>query len=490
MRTLLFAGLVTWVASPSGAQVPLTLDTSFRCTDLTWGATTEVLPIPDGTVWFTGDFSTDNQSPWWRWGRLLPNGRIDPAVPLGGVGGFITPTDDYIYVSGGFNGFRYFWNGINDNSYNVFNVNTPIPGIGSNSHGVIHLQPDGKMVEVGDYDIFQPWGVNAAGNYSILRVDTNAVLDSTFQFRKTNGVMLNLKELTDGRFLATGIFSTYEGEPVNRVIRLLPDYSLDTTFHSPVINGYPRCMIERPNGRVLLGGVMVLQNEADTMHLIRLMPDGTLDPTFSNHTSFQHFPVWGLGDFAFGVNDVEPMENGTMIVCGTFTHIDGQLRRAIALVDSAGNLLNTAFTGQGCGLAPQYNSPGMYSGLESITVAPDGSIYLCGEFVGFDDGTVSDSNQRKICRLHGLNVGVQARVQQNRELTVHPNPGSENITIEWNGHAPFITEVLDEKGQIILSAKSSSSRIHLVLSNVASGLYQVRGQDESGNRAVTNWIKQ
>ena len=54
MRTLLLAGLATLVASSGGAQVPLTLDTTFRCTQILYPGHSDAMPLVDGSVVVTG----------------------------------------------------------------------------------------------------------------------------------------------------------------------------------------------------------------------------------------------------------------------------------------------------------------------------------------------------------------------------------------------------------------------------------------------------
>ncbi|HEX2617746.1 MAG TPA: hypothetical protein VHL57_09405, partial [Flavobacteriales bacterium] len=283
MRRAVVTGASALVTLVIAAQLPLTLDTTFR-TAITWGYVGDALPMPDGTVWFTGGFSVDNLSPELDWGRFLHTGAIDPLVPFGGVSGSIVPTGEYYYVSGAAQPARYFLTGLPDYSYHVGNANQPSPGFGGGNHGDIHIQADGKVVEVGDWLMHGSWGENAAGYYSIVRLNTDAVLDSTFQFRKTDGVIWSLEPLSDGRFLASGVFSTYEGTPVGRVIRLNADYSLDTTYHSPITRGYAECFIHQPDGKVIMGGQFVLGSDPDTLHFLRTLPDGALDPSFNNHT--------------------------------------------------------------------------------------------------------------------------------------------------------------------------------------------------------------
>lgn len=51
-----------------------------------------------------------------------------------------------------------------------------------------------------------PYGPNAPGYYSLLRLNTDGTLDSTYHYRKTNGVIWTIEPTTQGRFLLSGVY--------------------------------------------------------------------------------------------------------------------------------------------------------------------------------------------------------------------------------------------------------------------------------------------
>ncbi|MBK7288655.1 MAG: hypothetical protein IPI95_17185 [Flavobacteriales bacterium] len=217
------------------------------------------------------------------------------------------------------------------------------------------------------------------------------------------------------------------------------------------------------------------------------MPDRALDLSFNNHAEYKDIPTHSFGDFGISVDAVLQLGDGTIMVGGSFTHIDGQLRRGIALLDSTGHLLNTAFTGQGCGLTHDYNSTFMYSGISSITPAPDGSIFLAGAFEGFDDGTVNDPAQRMICKLHGLTTGVQERVaglegcgfsksRQRDVACTNRVPGSMQV------------RVLDGTGRTVMAASGKEGSMQLDCGTLAPGVYLVEVRTDKGLRTV-KWTR-
>lgn len=495
MKTLLLALVAVMTPTSGGAQVPLSLDTSFRCTRFFSGELIDDLPFIDGSVIVTGyEVYIDNccAGQWgpFRWLKLLPNGAIDEAFPKGGAGGsFIYPYAPYYYVSGGLLPVRYFQvDGEPDYSYSVGGTNYPHPDLNFGNSGGIFVQTDGKVLFTGDHHIAEQWGSNAPGYYSLLRLNPNATLDSTYEFRQTDGVIWTIVPTTQGRFLLSGVYNTYEGLPEGRILRIWPDGSLDNTFHTDIIKGYAMCLKEQSDGRIIAGGQFVFPNDPDTLHLIRLMPNGTLDTSFNNHEEYKRLPTTSFGDFGLGVGDVLPLVDGTMIVAGNFTHIDGQLRRGIALLDSMGHLLNTALNGEGALLTHDFNSTSMHSQINSLRMAPDGSIFLTGVFHGFDDGTVSDTSMTMICKLHGLSVGIHDPERPAWQLRVFPNPGTDVLHVETGLKGKIDVRVLDATGRAVLKASGPSGSLEISSGGLSPCVYLVEVNSSEGRRTV-KWIK-
>ncbi|HRN36226.1 MAG: T9SS type A sorting domain-containing protein [Flavobacteriales bacterium] len=490
MKVLTLALLAAMTASSGGAQVPLTLDTSFRCTRFLNNGLIALLPLEDGSVLASGWYvRIDGSNIPYSFFRILPNGDLDESWTSNWGYGDILTSGDYYYLT--INGFpaRYFrTTGTLDQGFLPITENYPHPGLVTYNGGDVYVQPDGMVLCTGDHRVAEQWGINAPGWYSLLRVDTNGILDSTYQWRKTDGVIWTLVPTTQGRLLVSGVYNTYEGQPEGRILRIWPDGSLDTTFHTNIIKGYATCLVEQPNGRILAGGQFVFPNEPDTLHLIRLMPDGALDTTFNNHTQYSHVPPLSFGDFAFSVNALLPLGDGRIMVGGDFTHIAGQLRRGIALLDSTGHLLTTAFTGQGCGLWHDFNSTYLYSGLTDIKQAPDGSIFVCGFFKGFDDGTVSDTSMTFIAKLHGLSVGIHEAERPVRQVQLWPNPGTDVLHIETGTTGHMDVQVRDAMGRAVLAA-SGTGVLKLSSAALSPGVYLIE-VDSGGERRTVKWMKQ
>lgn len=497
MKTLTLALLATLTAGSGGAQVPLSLDTSFRCTHFMNNGLLAVLPLDDGSVLASGwTVWVDGSNIPYTFFHILPNGDLDESWTTSFGYGEIIAFENYYYLT--FDGFpaRYFRaTGEIDGSYAPLLENNTHPGLLHGNGGDIYVQADGKVLCTGDHHVAEQWGQNSPGSYSLLRVDTAGILDSTFQWRKTDNIIWTIQPTSQGRFLLSGVYNTYEGQPAGRILRIWPDGSLDSTFHTDIIKGYATCLVEQPNGRILAGGQFVFPNDPDTMHLIRLMPDGALDTTFNNHAEYGRLGHTTLGDevwfddFWFGVDDVKSLADGTMLVAGNFTHIDGQLRRGIALLDSTGHLLNTALNGEGALLTHNVNSTVLYSQVTAIGLAPDGSIFLAGAFKGFDDGIIRDTTMTFIAKLHGLSVGIHEEVRPAAwQVRVWPNPGTDVLHIEATVKGKMEVRLSDTTGRAVLAASGSTGLLEVNSAGLSPGVYMIEANNGEGRRTV-KWIK-
>lgn len=336
------------------------------------------------------------------------------------------------------------------------------------------------------------FGVNTPGYCVTFRRWNNVpYLDSTFHMGKANSFARSVENLPDGRMLVGGRFTQFNGRATGSLVRIWPEGELDTTFHSPIVRGYPNCYIHQPNGRIILGGTFVVAGDPDTMNLIRILPDGALDTTFHNHTQFHHDPEWAIGDFAAAVADAEQLEDGRLLVGGYFTHIDGYVRRGIALLDSTGHLITNLFNGQGCGFTQSYQDPELYSFVGGISPAPDGSIFVCGSFHGFDDGITNDTAARAIVKLYGLHVGVQEQAAMRRSpLVAFPNPTKDHLYLSWVGHTSYMVDVFDGDGRKVSSDRTTTGSTFVDVKRLEAGIYLVIATDPSGERSIIKCVKQ
>jgi len=179
-----------------------------------------------------------------------------------------------------------------------------------------------------------------------------------------------------------------------------------------------------------------------------------------------------------------------IVVTGRFDRVDGEVRGGIAMLDADGNLVNDAFTGEGCGLY-DYNGS-LYKSISGITPAPDGSFYIYGAYHGYDDGTTNDTTQRMVSRLHGLDVGVREDPLPPHAIQIAPNPGTDQMTITA---APDLTpnstvQLVDAQGRVIATTTIANARSGWNIGDVAAGCYAVHILDGTRMMQSITWIRE
>ncbi len=158
------------------------------------------------------------------------------------------------------------------------------PGLGGDSYvSDIKLQPDGRILAVGEFSEFD--GVARNG---IVRLHPDGSLDSSFDSQPgiagSERVIMTLELQPDGRILIGGDYLSVNGVPQNGVARLRSDGSLDPTFNSGgnPTNGQTRvfALALQPDGKVLVGGNFIHSQTFSSNSLFRLNSDGSIDASF------------------------------------------------------------------------------------------------------------------------------------------------------------------------------------------------------------------
>ena len=327
--------------------------------------------------------------------------------------------------------------------------------------------PDGRVLMSGAHSLNYPQG-GFVGLHNLIWFSNQGYLDTTRIHRNSNGVIFEIEETTDGKFLCTGTMTTYEGQPVSRIFRIHPDGALDTTFHVNIDHwGEAFAFHTLEDGRILAGGVFRQGGaEADTLCMIRLLPNGEVDDSFAHLPFAATYAVTPLPY----VLDIHPLEDGRLIITGRFDHVGGVVRGGIAMLSAAGDLSDDAFTGNGCGSYTYQATNTIYKSISGIVQAPDGSYYIHGGYHGYDDGTTNDTQQRMVSRLHGLNVGIAA--QSPITFSLYPNPASAYVTVELEQQLSQGLLVLrDALGREVLQQRVGGHYNTLAVQGLAPGVY-------------------
>jgi uncharacterized delta-60 repeat protein len=320
--------------------------------------------------------------------RLNPEGVIDENFHVGaGFNGKVYTShiqrDGKIIVGGSFTSY----NGNNsgrlvrlnpDGSYDA-SFNTTIGA----TTGIIYdvcEQTDGKIIIVGSFTKYNGITVNR-----IARILPNGAIDTTFNTGTgTTSNITNVEILSDGKIVLSGNFTTFNGIPSNKIVKLFPDGRVDESFNIGTgFNDDVNAMSIQSDGKVLLGGKFTSYNEILTNRIIRINQDGSLDSTFLSGSGFN----------GGAVQVIKTDTSGNIMIGGSFTGFyNGTEVNRVCILNRDGTIRTDLDFGSG---------PATASVL-ALDKDSEGSWYVGGSFSVFD----------------GLNQGRLAKI----------NPGGEYDT--------------------------------------------------------------
>jgi uncharacterized delta-60 repeat protein len=471
-------GLAALVAGPVLSQETFRLDTTFR-TEIQRKYVNSLLPTSDGklivsgVMRFPGEFSDK------RLVRLLPDGSRDPTFNNSGLGGGkITPWQDQFYVNAGLVRRILLPSGDNDQTFRL--GYSQIPYFSVLQGGDYHVFPDGRVLLTGEYMLSDSVR-GFEGVYDLVWITNTGYLDTTRVHRQSNGTMWDLAELPDGEFICSCSCSQYESHAVDRIFRVEADGALDTTFHTGVYTGIVHDYYPLADGRVLVGGnYRRSAAPEDTLYLARFLPDGSLDPDFN----IPHFGREGGNWYPNGtaVLDVFPFGADRFIVAGQFTTVNGSWRKGICMLDSSGALLPAFDT---CGVGPYTYMSTTNAAITNVYWNSDSTaLYICGTYVGYDDGSTNDTLQRFVSRLYVVEdttTGITSASPTNTtsHYTILPNPARGWAAFNYDRkevapHDGTIT-VRDVTGKAVASLPMQGAQGQQVWDtrHVAPGIYLV-----------------
>ena len=218
--------------------------------------------------------------------------------------------------------------GANDTTFNVLDDGTYGDGADDGEVFAMVMQPDGKLIVGGSFS-----GWNGVARRHLVRLQADGNVDTSFDMG--SGPDNSVKALAlqpDGKVLIGGTFDGYDGVPRGRVARINPDGSLDSSFATGA--GFERsvhAIALQPDGKVVAGGLLTTYDGIPRNRIARLNADGTLDASFvpgSGTTNPSgHAEVRSLA--------LQP--DGKILIGGFFTHYDGVPRNRVARANANGS---------------------------------------------------------------------------------------------------------------------------------------------------------
>ena len=407
--------------------------------------------------------------------RLHPDGSRDVSFPAvaGGYlsgGGKLTQWEDRYYVATNSLVRRFWPNG--DIDYGYGNSTGSVPYFSPSQGGDYHVFPDGRVVMSGNH-YFSDTIRGFVGMHNFIWFTNTGYLDTTRTHRKGNGAIYNFKELSDGKFICNGTLSEFEGEPIDKIFRLNADGSRDMTFQTGAYWGVAGAYHELADGRILMGGLFLINGISDTLRLARLLPNGTVDPTF-NLPSFSLGIMPDATGFGSLVSNIYPLGQDYYILQGNFREVNGQHRLGICMINENGDLVESVFHDHGGG--PTQYMGNTFANQQGIAPTPDGEyFYVWGRYHGYSDGTVNDTLQRFITRLHAgdLALAIEHSPPNARPFSIQPNPATDQVTFTFDHATGSSIMIRDLAGRSIasLDVRAHSDRITWNTARLAPGIY-------------------
>ncbi len=234
-----------------------------------------------------------------------------------------------IGVPGGFKTVvRLNADGTLDSSFSADNANNQIRAL--------HVLADGRILIGGFFT-----QVGTAQKVNIARLNADGKTDGAYLSPVTaNSGVYVFKERSDGKILVGGNFGQFGGTTAVRYLGLLNADGTAATFSPPRFAEYILAIYENADGSLLLGGGSVSSRGL----LTKLLPNNTIDVTF---------PAGGNGPTSFGTGStpnlqaILPAPNGQFYVGGYFNYYNNQPRVDVVRIQPNGELDTTFVSGIG-----------------------------------------------------------------------------------------------------------------------------------------------
>jgi len=476
-KILVGGSFTAWSGTTVGSFVRLnaagSLDTNFN-NNLGTGFNSivySIIPKSNGQILIGGGFATLNSVAAAGLVLLNADGTRDTAldtatgINFGNIYGAEIQSDGKILIGGSFTA----WKGTTANYFTRINSNGTLDtgfnnNLGTGPNGAVlsvKVQSDGRIIVAGQ---FRTWnGVTVANG--IVRLETTGVRDTAFTTANGTGTGLDqtihkVAIQSDGKILLGGVFSTWNGTTVGRIVRLESTGALDTAFttaNGAGANSDVYAIEIQSNGKIVVGGDFTSWNGTTVGRIVRLESTGALDTAFTTNTGtganssifaiaiqsdgkivvgggFTTFNSVYLGvivrlnadgtnsdilsTFAsFTVNAIAIQSDGKIVVGGAFTAWNGTTVGRIVRLNADGTL-DTAFTTN--------TGTGANSSIFAIAIDSDDKILVGGAFSSWNGTAVG-----RIVRLDS--DGARDTAFTTNTGAGAPNGQIEAIAIQTNG---------------------------------------------------------
>lgn len=153
----------------------------------------------------------------------------------------------------------------------------------------IMIQPDEKIVAAGQFTQYQGVPVRR-----VVRINPDGSRDTSFDVGNgfPSGILYALAIQSGGKIVIGGDFSTFQDNPAHKIVRLNSDGSRDTSFvtgeweidNNNILS--ISSLYAQADGKILVGGSFTSYNGVPVSRLIRLNNDGSRDESFDVGSGF------------------------------------------------------------------------------------------------------------------------------------------------------------------------------------------------------------
>lgn len=269
------------------------IDTTFQLSTFSESGFINAIAIQaDGKIIVGGNFTTMNGEYVGSLIRLNPDGSKDASF-VGLFGNVIytiaMQSDGKIIVGGNGNYIvnehyqksmvRLNSNGTIDPTFDFGSLGFSPTNTSTPIYKVV-VQPDGKIIAGGSFS-----GFNGTGPGKLIRFNADGTKDTSFDIglgSSDNGIVSDILLQADGKIILCGGFGNWNGQSYGRLCRLNADGSTDTSFSNffNSSNSGPSKIAKQADGKILGVGPFTVSN--DIKRIVRLHVDGSLDYTFIN----------------------------------------------------------------------------------------------------------------------------------------------------------------------------------------------------------------
>jgi uncharacterized delta-60 repeat protein len=340
----------------------------------------------DGKIYAGSGFTTYSGSTVNNFVRINPSGSIDLTFPLqlpASRAGFSTTvrslfiSSSNIYFFGDFTGFRPNAGGLirlnTDGTQDLTFYTGNNIASGANPYKILVLN-DGKILVMGGS--MTPYSGSNLTSPFFFRLNSDGTLDTTFTpGAGPNSNVISAATGSDGKIVLVGLFTSYSGSSVNRIVRINPNGTRDTTFNvgtglDTFVNGAGNGnVIITPDNSVYVAGSFTTYSGSIVNRIIKIQPSGIIDPTFIVSSSL------GIG---FNNNSTQIIQSGSsVIMAGQFTtYKNSSVGSFGRLIDSTGAVSSSFNVGVGFG-----------STVRTWATQSDGKILAGGQFTTYSGST-------------------------------------------------------------------------------------------------------